>query len=236
MKAQYAVVTGGTKGIGKALVEKLASEGFSVITCARHEADLQQLQEDIRSAHPEAAVFTMVGDLSRKEEVLAFVEFCHRQTGRVEVLVNNAGAFLPGQIHNEEEGTLEYLFRLNVQSAYYLTRGLMGAMMEAKQGHIFNLCSTASIMGYPNGGSYCITKHALHGLTRVLREELKPHGVRVTAVIPGATFTASWEGAGLPAERFMKPEDVAEAVWMAYSLSGQTVMEELLLRPQLGDI
>ncbi len=98
------------------------------------------------------------------------------------------------------------------------------------------MCSTASIIPYTNGGSYCISKFALYGMTKVLREELKEHGVRVTAVLPGATLTASWEGVDLPAERFMKPEDVAQAMFTAWSLSSQAVIEELLIRPQLGDI
>jgi short-subunit dehydrogenase len=109
-------------------------------------------------------------------------------------------------------------------------------MIAAKDGYIFNMCSIASIMAYPNGGSYSISKFALLGMTKVLREELKPHGIRVTAIMPGATLTASWEGVDLPAERFMKPEDVAETIYTAYALSKQSVVEEILIRPQLGDL
>jgi len=93
-----------------------------------------------------------------------------------------------------------------------------------------------SIKAYPNGGSYAISKFALLGFSKVLREELKPAGIRVTAILPGATKTASWEGTDLPDSRFMKPEDVAEAVFSAWSLSPHSVVEELLIRPQLGDI
>jgi short-subunit dehydrogenase len=91
-------------------------------------------------------------------------------------------------------------------------------------------------MPYINGGSYCISKFALLGMTKVLREEMKEHGVRVTAILPGATLTASWEGANLPPERFMKPDDVAEAILTAYKMSDRSVVEELVIRPQLGDI
>ncbi|MBL7876963.1 MAG: SDR family NAD(P)-dependent oxidoreductase, partial [Cyclobacteriaceae bacterium] len=103
-------------------------------------------------------------------------------------------------------------------------------------GHIFNICSIASIKAYPNGGSYAISKFALLGFSKVLREELKEHGIRVTAVLPGATKTASWAGSTLPDSRFIKPEDVAETIFSAYSLSPNAVVEELLIRPQLGDI
>jgi short-subunit dehydrogenase len=109
-------------------------------------------------------------------------------------------------------------------------------MMRRRDGHIFNLCSIASIMAYPNGGSYSISKFALYGMTKVLRAELKDYGIRVTAVLPGATLTASWEGTDLPPDRFMRPEDVAEAIFAAHAVSKQTVIEELLLRPQLGDL
>jgi short-subunit dehydrogenase len=91
-------------------------------------------------------------------------------------------------------------------------------------------------MPYINGGSYCISKYAMYGMTQVLREEMKEHNVRVTAVLPGATYTSSWEGADLPPERLMKPEDVASAVWNAYEMSSRTVVEEIILRPQLGDL
>jgi NAD(P)-dependent dehydrogenase (short-subunit alcohol dehydrogenase family) len=91
-------------------------------------------------------------------------------------------------------------------------------------------------MPYANGGSYCISKYALLGMTKVLREEMKEHGVRVTAIMPGATLTTSWEGTELPEDRFMNAEDVAHAVWGAYALSERSVVEEIVIRPQLGDI
>ena len=124
----------------------------------------------------------------------------------------------------------------NVASAYHLTRGLVGEMISRRQGHIFMMCSTASITPYTNGGSYCISKFALLGMSRVLREELKPHDVKVTAILPGATLTASWEGTDLPEDRFLKPGDVADSAWAAYTLSKSAVVEEILIRPQLGDL
>jgi short-subunit dehydrogenase len=150
------------------------------------------------------------------------------------VLVNNAGYFVPGSVLDEPSGTLESMIETNLYSAYYTTRGLSNQIKTG--GHIFNMCSIASIKAYPNGGSYAISKFALLGFSKVLREELKPAGVRVTAILPGATKTDSWAGSTLPDSRFMKPEDVAEAVFSAWSLSPHSVVEELLIRPQLGDI
>ncbi|GAB3944788.1 SDR family oxidoreductase [Spirosoma harenae] len=219
------VITGGTKGIGRAIADRFISEGFDAVVCARS-------IDGINGPN----LFPFAADLSSRSGVNNLLEYIQTLNRPVDVLVNNTGVFLPGQIHNEAEGTFEQVMNTNVASAYHLTRGLVGEMMSRRQGHIFMMCSTASITAYTNGGSYCISKFALLGMSRVLREELKPHGVKVTAVLPGATLTASWEGTDLPEERFMKPEDVADSVWGAFSLSKSAVVEEILIRPQLGDI
>jgi len=229
------VVTGGTKGIGRAILERFAAAGFDVATCARNRSDLIHLKDDFEKRHA-IKVFVQSADMSDKFQVKVFTEFINKVGRPVDVLVNNAGHFAPGQIMEESEGTLESMIEGNVYSAYYTTRGLVGTMKSNRAGHIFNMCSIASIKAYPNGGSYAISKFALLGFSKVLREELKEFGIRVTAVLPGATKTASWAGSTLPESRFMKPEDVAEAVFSAYSLSSHSVVEELLIRPQLGDI
>jgi short-subunit dehydrogenase len=229
------VVSGGTKGIGRAIAFKFASEGFDIITCSRHPKDLVKLTQELKSEF-KVNIHTLPVDLSKKNEVENFISFIKEKTKNVDVLINNTGVFLPGQIHQEEDGVLEKMINTNLYSAYHLTRGILGGMIERRAGHIFNICSTASITPYINGGSYCISKYALLGMTKVLREEMKAHQIRVTAVLPGATLTASWEGVDLPEERFMKPEDVAEVIYSGYTLSANTVIEELLIRPQLGDI
>ena len=150
--------------------------------------------------------------------------------------MNNAGVFFPGQVINEEDGILEKLIETNLYSAYNMSRMLLPKMIEKKAGHIFNLCSVASLGAYSNGGSYSISKFALLGLSKALREELKEHSIKVTSLIPGATYTDSWSQSGLPESRFMKSEDIAKLVWDIYHLSECTVVEEILLRPILGDI
>jgi short-subunit dehydrogenase len=230
------VITGGTKGIGRAIIDRFASEGFDIVTCSRKMDDLQSLKRDIQKRFSGVELYVRTCDLSKKEEAQGFARFVSDLGRPVDVLVNNAGLFVPGQIHTEEDGNLEFMLQTNLHSAYHVTRGLVGEMKNRKDGYIFNICSTASIIPYVNGGSYCISKFALLGMSKVLREEMKSHGVRVTAVMPGATYTASWEGVDLPEERFMKAEDVAEAVWAAFALSKHSVVEEILIRPQLGDI
>ena len=237
MNRKLIVITGGTKGIGKAIIESFAAEGsFDIATCSRNAGELTRLKEAIEGMYEETRVFVQQADLSQKAECDVFADFVEALGSEVEVLVNNAGLFIPGAVHEEPEGSLETMIHTNLYSAYYLTRRFIGGMKTRKRGHVFNLCSTASIIPYVNGGSYCIAKFALYGMSKVLRQEMMPHNVKVTAILPGATLTASWEGTDLPPTRFMKAEDVASAVMNAYKMSPQSVVEEILIRPQLGDI
>jgi short-subunit dehydrogenase len=230
------VISGGTKGIGRAIIDRFASAGFDIATCSRNLKDLQVLKDHLETAHKNCNVMIFKADMADKMQVKSFADFVKATARPVEMLVNNSGYFVPGQILNEPEGTLEGMIHGNLYSAYYLTRGIVPLMREKKKGHIFNICSIASIMAYKNGGSYAISKFALLGFSKCIREELKEQGIRVTSVLPGATFTRSWEGADFPEDRFMKSEDVAEMIFTAYNISPRTVVEELLIRPQLGDI
>ena len=230
-----AVITGGTKGIGRALVLKFAEKGFQIFTCARRVHELVALKDEVERLYP-VRLHYLSADLSDSAATQRFIQFVNDAGAVPDALVNNTGVYIPGQIHSEEEGVLEKLIQTNLYSAYKITRGLLPGMTARKSGHIFNICSTASITPYINGGSYCISKYALYGMTKLLREEMKPFNIKVTAVLPGATFTASWEGTDLLPERFMQADDVAEAIVGAYALSPSCVIEEILLRPLQGDI
>jgi short-subunit dehydrogenase len=230
------IITGGTKGIGRAIAERFANAGFDVAVCARNANELTKLKDELIRINPSGKVHILPTDMSVKDQVVAFANFVKDINQPVDILVNNAGYFIPGSIATEKDGTLEDMMQANLYSAYHMTRGLAEGMMLRKSGHIFNMCSIASIKAYSNGGSYAITKFALLGFSKCLREEFKEFGIRVTAILPGATRTASWDGVDLPDERFMSVEDVAETVYAAYSLSGRSVVEEIIIRPQLGDI
>ena len=231
-----AVITGGTKGLGRAFAEVFAAQGFDICVCARTQTDLDAMQAEWTTRFPQQHLHVFAADLSKKSDVMHFAGCVRNLWTRVDVLINNAGLFMPGAISEEREGTLETLMEVNLYSAYHLTRALLPLMQVHRRGHIFNLCSIASIMAYPNGGSYTITKFAMLGFSKVLREEMKPFGLKVTALLPGATWSDSWLGADYPTERLMQPDDVARMVWAAYALSDAAVVEELLIRPQLGDL
>lgn len=229
------MITGASKGIGLAVAKLAAQHGLDLAICARNEETLMEVKKRLSSEY-QCKVLAVPTDMSKKAEVLRFAESVLSEGKPIGMLVNNAGVFMPGQIHSEEDGVLESQIETNLYSAYHLSRALIPQFIKQSSGHIFNMCSIASIMAYPNGGSYSISKFALLGMSKVLREELKDKGIKVTAILPGATFTASWSGAGIPEERFARAEDVASAVMNAYQMPAASVVEEILIRPQLGDL
>lgn len=235
MNRKNVVITGATKGIGKALALLFFEQGFDLAICARNGKELNEFKNFLASKNTEQKVVAISCDVSRKESLQDFADQVAFEFEQIDVLIHNAGIFKPGSIMQEEDGTFEQLMQTNVASAYYLTR-FLGESLKQPGAHIFTICSTASITPYINGGSYCLSKFALLGLTKVLREEFKTQGIRVTAVLPGATYTNSWEGSEVSEQRMMPPEDIAQSIWSAYQLSDRTVVEELLIRPQLGDL
>lgn len=230
-----AVITGGTKGIGRAIADLLATKGIDLFICSRNENDLQKMKEKIEGSN-NCKVHIAVIDMSQKTEIQSFADTILQEVEQIDILINNAGMFIPGMLAEEEDGALEQMINTNLYSAYYLTRALLPGMVSQKHGHIFNMCSIASKIAYPNGGSYSISKFALLGFSKVLREELKEQGIKVTAILPGATWSNSWAGVDLAQERLMEANDIAIAVWGALQMSPSAVMEEIVLRPQLGDL
>ena len=229
------VVTGASKGIGKAVAEAFAADGNTVLLCSRGEKSLYDTMAEMQLHYPGATIKAMPADMGNEKDITAFAHWCMQQ-GTPDILVNNAGRFLPGSIHTEETGVLEEMINTNLYSAYHLTRQLLPAMMAKKSGHIFNICSIASLQAYPNGGSYSISKFALLGFSKNLREEMKPHGIKVTAVCPGATLSASWDGFDIDPKRIMEAADIAKMIHAASQLSPMAVVEDIVLRPQLGDL
>lgn len=228
-----AIITGATKGIGRALCFEFSRKGFDLMISARTEEDLIEFSNALQSEFGNK-VHYYAADLSNKIEVLEFCKQVSSTLDNIDVLINNAGVFLPCTILGAKD-TIAYdtMMNLNMNATYYITQALLPLMLKAQKGHIFNICSIASIMPY---GVYAISKHAMIGFSKVLREELKSKNIRVTAVLPGAVRTDSWAGTDLPEERFMPAEDIAKSIGDVFDLSDRTDVEEILLRPQLGDI
>lgn len=230
------IVTGATKGIGRAIVEKFANKGYSIYFCARTPQDVAALVDELVVNYPQQTFKGYAVDMANKSAVLQFAKDILHAITSIEVLVNNAGVYLPGNVIDEADGTLEQQIATNLYSAYYLTQKLVPTMIEAGKGHIFNMCSIASLQAYPGGGSYSISKYALLGFSDNLRLELKDKGVKVTAVMPGATYSNSWAGSGIDEARIMEANDIAEMVYHSAQLSPQAVVERIVIRPQLGDL
>ena len=131
------VVTGGTKGIGKAIIEKFSRHDFDIVTCSRNRQELDLLKTTLYKLNPAINVFVRQADLSDKNQTKDFCEFVRALQRPIDVLVNNAGFFLPGQIVTEPEDTLEQMINANVYSAYHTTRGLAAEMINKSVGHIF---------------------------------------------------------------------------------------------------
>jgi short-subunit dehydrogenase len=232
------VITGASKGLGKAIAEAFAKDEqeHALFLCARNVAELEATGKDLQTRFPQNKIYSKTCDVSDKTSLQQFVEWINSHASKVDILVNNAGIYLPGSAYGEDDGMLEKLMEVNLYSAYHLTRMILPGMITKSSGHVFNICSIASIMAYPNGGAYSISKFALYGFSKNLREEMKPHGIKVTHVLPGAAYTDSWSGSGIDPKRIMEAADVAQMVYAAAQLSPQACVEEIILRPQLGDL
>ena len=228
------IITGASKGIGKAIATVFAANGHHLFLCSRNEVALYKTMEELQTRYPSITIKAKAFDLSKNAK--EFGMWILELGITVDVLVNNAGLFEPGSVYNEPEGLLENQIATNLYSAYYLTRTLLPKMMQRKEGHVFNICSIASLHAYKNGGAYSISKFAMDGFSKNLREEMKEHGIKVTAVYPGATLTTSWGNFDNSQHRIMEASDIAQMIYAASQLSAGTCVEQIVMRPQLGDL
>jgi len=224
-----AIVTAASKGIGRAISIQLAENGYNLAICARNEQDLKALAEQLSYTGKRIVYFK--ADLSNKSEAYAFCDFARHEFDEIDVLVNNAGSFLPAAILDEADEAFELQLNLNLNAAYYISKRIAKVMRDRRSGHIFNICSAASKEIIKNAGTYSVTKTAMLCLNNVLRQELAEFNVKVTAILPGATRTASWDGTDIPAEKFMQPEDIAIAVYQALTLGAAANVDEILIKP-----
>lgn len=229
------VITGASQGIGAATARAFAaSEVCRLVLVSRNRDKLDEVAEACAVRGSAAHVFTC--DVTDAEAVTALGESVQERLGTPDIVVNNAGAFAPSVIQEMTVDTWKEQLEANLTSAFLVTRSFVNQMAQRGSGTFVFMGSVASIKGYPGGAAYCAAKHGLLGFARSLREETRESGVGVVTLLPGATYTPSWEGAGLPEERFIPAEEIADLVVQACGMSARTVVEEILVRPQLGDI
>jgi len=230
------VITGASRGLGLAMAEAFAKEGHDLYLTSRNELNLYNALASLQTRFPDQVIKAKAFDLGTKTGAVEFGKWILESAVETDILINNAGIFEPGRVIDEPEGQMEKIMNTNFLSAYYVTRMLLPSMMERKSGHIFNMSSIAALQAYPNGGSYSVSKFALTGFSKNLRDELKPYSIKVTCVYPGAVYTDSWAAAGISPDRIMKAADIADMVVQISKLSPQAVVEDLVIRPLLGDL
>lgn len=231
-----AIITGGTKGMGRATVMYLAANNYNIALCARKEPEVQKFISELRKQFPSQSFFGMSADLENTRDVNAFADFALQNLNTVDVLVNNAGLFIPGSFLNEKEDTIERHMKVNLFAPYRFAEAIVPGMVSRGEGHIFNICSVASIKPVKTAASYSISKAALLSLTKILREELQDTGVSVTAILPGSTFTSSWAGSDIPPGRLVAAEDIARAIGSCLAMSAGANVDEIIVRPQKGEL
>ncbi|MFC5282489.1 SDR family oxidoreductase [Pedobacter alpinus] len=230
------LITGATKGIGKAIALEMTKQNHALALCARDQKDLDALKKEIITINPKSQIYLSKTDCSNKEQLLSFISNVINQIGIIDVLINNVGVFSPSNILDEDDDQLDFHFKTNVFASYILYKKLAPLMIKQQKGHIFNICSVASLQTIVNAGSYCVTKAAMLSLNNIMREETKPFKVKVTAILPGSTLTSSWDGTTISPDQFIQAEDVAKSIHHIMQLSDGANVDQLLITPQSGQI
>ncbi|GAB3378160.1 SDR family oxidoreductase [Spongiibacter taiwanensis] len=225
------LISGASQGIGAAIAEAFANADTPVhlALVARNEAGLRAAAERCSGA---ASVEIFPADASDPEQVAAL----KAKLSPVDVLVNNAGRWLGKPVTEMSVTEFDDILGANLRSTFLLSNLVLPGMLAAGRGDIFNMVSTAAYEGYAGVSAYCAAKHGVLGFSRALREEVKGKNIRVCTVSPGPTYSPSWEGTGIDAKRLMPPKDIARVFLQMYQMDRNVVVEEMILRPQVGHI
>lgn len=230
------LVTGASQGIGAAIAQAFAAEipGVRLALAARNERNLRATAAACLKLGAEVELFPC--DVTDDKAVAKMARIVAKHFGPVDVLINNAGAFAMAPFVKTSVVTFDDMVATNLRSAFLVTSAFLPAMLKRRRGDIFFMSSIAGLGAYPQAAAYCAAKFGLTGLAQVLRAETKNTGVRVCCVHPGATWSPSWSKSGVKPARIMPAEDIARAILDVHRLGRRTVVEEIVLRPQLGDL
>ena len=226
LDGRVAIVTGASKGIGKAVAQGLAREGARVMLSARGEKELSSALQDVKGT--EAAVTP--ADVAKAAHVRTLVEATLRQWGRIDILVNNAGVGIFGPFVEMQTTDVDTMVDTNLRGVFLLTQAVLPHMISAGGGHIVNIASLAGKNGVKGGAVYSATKWGLRGFGASLMLEVREHNIRVTTVFPGSVDT-SFSARGKRGRNITQPEDVADAVLFAVSAPGRSMFSEIDVRP-----
>jgi 3-oxoacyl-[acyl-carrier protein] reductase len=224
-----ALVTGGSRGIGRAIATRLAGMGAGVAICGRDAGALAAVAADLRTRT--ASVFSQVADITRSADVSSLVEAAQHALGPITILVNNAGIGGFGPAHEKSEEAWDRVLDTNLKSLFLMSRAVVPSMIRRGGGDIVNISSLAGRNTFAGGGLYCASKWGVYGLSGCMAEDLREHGIRVSVVAPGSVATEfSGRGPKDPT-KVLKPEDVAHAVAMIVTQGPQSFVSEVQLRP-----
>lgn len=231
-----AIITGATKGIGRAISIAFAKQGINLSICSRNEQELLDFKQELHKVNPQITVVTLLADCSKRDEVINFASFTEKKLGFIDIIVNNVGMYKHVSILNDSEDSFQKQIDTNLMPSYELYRFFGKSMVSVGKGHIFNICSVAALNPIAEAGVYSVTKYALLGLNKVMRLEMQGHGVKVTAIIPGSTLTDSWKGIEVDKNTMVLPEDVASAITNILNMSAGANVDELIIKPAPGQI
>ncbi|HYL68435.1 MAG TPA: SDR family NAD(P)-dependent oxidoreductase [Candidatus Limnocylindria bacterium] len=229
LEGKVALVTGASRGIGLAVARMLGRLGAKVSLCARDEKKLEVAASELQSEG--ATALAVAADLTRADDVDSLVARTVRSLGPIEILVNNAGIGYFGPAHQADESIWDSILDTNLKSVFLTSKAVAPGMIERRSGHIINIASLAGKNAFAGGGIYCASKWGLLGLTECMAEDLRPSGIRVSAICPGTVATDFSRHVGKDPAKMLQPEDIAHVVEMIVTQAPQSFISEVLLRP-----